>query len=81
MSEIADNVSSYLVKRRFSEIDGWRSHGLADGHTSRSSVFSKLVAFSGPNLFNQSTIDRMEGPKSSWAPKEGLKAGYGLSNF
>ena len=26
-------------------------------------------------------IDRMESPKSTWAGKEGLKAGYGLSNF
>ena len=26
-------------------------------------------------------IDRMESPKSSWAAKEGLKAGYGLNNF
>jgi hypothetical protein len=26
-------------------------------------------------------IDRMESPKSTWAAKEGLKAGYGLSNF
>ena len=26
-------------------------------------------------------IDRMENPKSTWAAKEGLKTGYGLSNF
>jgi CubicO group peptidase (beta-lactamase class C family) len=27
------------------------------------------------------SIDRMENPASTWAAKEGLKAGYGLSNF
>ena len=35
----------------------------------------------GKQVVPSPDIDRMESPKSTWAAKEGLKAGYGLSNF
>jgi CubicO group peptidase (beta-lactamase class C family) len=38
-------------------------------------------AANGKQLVPSPDIDRMESPKSTWAAKEGLKAGYGLSNF
>ena len=38
-------------------------------------------AANGKQVVPSRDIDRMENPKSTWAAKEGLKAGYGLSNF
>ena len=38
-------------------------------------------AVKGKQVVPSADIDRMESPKSTWAGKEGLKAGYGLSNF
>ena len=38
-------------------------------------------AANGKQVLPSPDIDRMESPKSTWAAKEGLKAGYGLSNF
>jgi CubicO group peptidase (beta-lactamase class C family) len=38
-------------------------------------------AANGKQAVPSPDIDRMESPKSTWAAKEGLKAGYGLSNF
>jgi CubicO group peptidase (beta-lactamase class C family) len=38
-------------------------------------------AANGKQVVPSRDIDRMESPKSTWAAKEGLKAGYGLSNF
>jgi len=38
-------------------------------------------AANGKQVVPSADIDRMESPKSTWAAKEGLKAGYGLSNF
>jgi CubicO group peptidase (beta-lactamase class C family) len=38
-------------------------------------------AVSGKQLVPASDIDRMEIPKSSWAAQDGMKAGYGLSNY
>ncbi len=38
-------------------------------------------ASGGKQLVPASDIDRMEIPQSTWAGKEGLKAGYGLSNY
>src|ERR1035441_7262302 len=38
-------------------------------------------AANGKQVVPSPDIDRMESPKSTWAAKEGLKAGYGLSNF
>jgi CubicO group peptidase (beta-lactamase class C family) len=38
-------------------------------------------AANGKQVVHSPDIDRMESPKSTWAAKEGLKAGYGLSNF
>ena len=38
-------------------------------------------AVNGKQAVPSPDIDRMESPKSTWAAKEGLKAGYGLSNF
>ena len=38
-------------------------------------------AANGKQVVPSTDIDRMESPKSSWAAKEGLIAGYGLSNF
>ena len=38
-------------------------------------------AVNGKQVVPSPDIDRMESPKSTWAAKEGLKAGYGLSNF
>lgn len=35
----------------------------------------------GEQILPSAAIDRMESPKSTWAAKEGLKAGYGLSNY
>lgn len=35
----------------------------------------------GGQVVSQSSIDRMEVPKSTWAAREGLVAGYGLSNY
>jgi len=35
----------------------------------------------GKQVVPSADIDRMESPKSTWAAKEGLKVGYGLSNF
>lgn len=35
----------------------------------------------GQQIVPASDIDRMETPASTWAAKEGLKAGYGLSNY
>jgi len=36
---------------------------------------------SGVQLVPSADIDRMESPTSTWAAHEGLKAGYGLSNY
>jgi CubicO group peptidase (beta-lactamase class C family) len=36
---------------------------------------------SGKQILPASDIDRMEIPESTWSAKEGLKAGYGLSNY
>jgi CubicO group peptidase (beta-lactamase class C family) len=38
-------------------------------------------AANGKQVVPSPDIDRMESPRSTWAAKEGLKAGYGLSNF
>jgi CubicO group peptidase (beta-lactamase class C family) len=38
-------------------------------------------AVSGRQIVPASDIDRMEIPKSSWGAKDGMKAGYGLSNY
>ena len=38
-------------------------------------------AVAGQQIVPSADIDRMEVPASSWAGKEGLKAGYGLSNY
>ncbi len=38
-------------------------------------------AVSGKQIVPASDIDRMEIPQSTWAAKQGLKAGYGLSNY
>lgn len=38
-------------------------------------------AVSGKQIVPPSDIDRMEVPASTWAAKEGLKNGYGLSNY
>jgi CubicO group peptidase (beta-lactamase class C family) len=38
-------------------------------------------AANGKQVVPSPDIDRMESPKSTWAAKEGLIAGYGLSNF
>ena len=38
-------------------------------------------AVSGKQLVPASDIDRMEIPKSTWAAKDGMKTGYGLSNY
>jgi CubicO group peptidase (beta-lactamase class C family) len=38
-------------------------------------------AANGKQAVPSPDIDRMESPKSTWAAKQGLKAGYGLSNF
>jgi CubicO group peptidase (beta-lactamase class C family) len=35
----------------------------------------------GVEVVPAASIDRMENPASTWAAKEGLKAGYGLGNF
>lgn len=35
----------------------------------------------GKQIVPASDIDRMESPTSTWAAKDGLKAGYGLSNY
>jgi len=35
----------------------------------------------GSEIVPAASIDRMENPASTWAAKEGLKDGYGLSNF
>jgi len=43
-------------------------------YLNRGSVAGKQVV---PNA----DIDRMESPQSTWAAKQGLKAGYGLSNY
>ena len=43
-------------------------------HLNRGAVKEKQVVPSAD-------IDRMESPKSTWAAKNGMKAGYGLSNF
>jgi CubicO group peptidase (beta-lactamase class C family) len=38
-------------------------------------------AVSGKPIVPSSDIDRMEIPTSTWASKDGMKAGYGLSNY
>ena len=38
-------------------------------------------AVNGAELVPAAEIDRMESPTSTWAAREGLKAGYGLSNY
>ncbi|MBV8478615.1 MAG: serine hydrolase, partial [Acidobacteria bacterium] len=38
-------------------------------------------AVSGKRVVPSGDIDRMESPTSTWAAKEGMKSGYGLSNF
>ena len=35
----------------------------------------------GKQIVSASTLERMEVPTSTWAAKEGLKVGYGLSNY
>ncbi len=38
-------------------------------------------AVNGTQVMPASSIDRMERPTRTWAAKEGLKAGYGMSNY
>ena len=38
-------------------------------------------AAGGKQIVPAADIDRMESPKSTWAAKDGMKAGYGLSNY
>jgi CubicO group peptidase (beta-lactamase class C family) len=38
-------------------------------------------AMNGKQVVPSADIDRMESPTSTWAAKDGMKAGYGLSNF
>lgn len=38
-------------------------------------------AVGGKQIVPASDIDRMENPTSTWAAKDGMKAGYGLSNY
>ena len=38
-------------------------------------------AVNGKQVVPSADIDRMESPTSTWAAKEGMKAGYGLSNY
>jgi hypothetical protein len=38
-------------------------------------------AVNGKQVVPASDIDRMESPQSTWAAKDGLRAGYGLSNY
>jgi CubicO group peptidase (beta-lactamase class C family) len=38
-------------------------------------------AVNGVQVVPATNIDRMENPASTWAAKEGMKAGYGLSNY
>jgi len=38
-------------------------------------------ALGGEQIVPSADIDRMESPQSTWAAKDGLKAGYGLSNY
>ncbi len=38
-------------------------------------------AVSGKAIVPAANIDRMESPASTWAAKDGMKAGYGLSNY
>jgi len=38
-------------------------------------------AVNGKRIVPSADIDRMESPTSTWAAKDGMKAGYGLSNF
>jgi len=38
-------------------------------------------AINGAQIVPSSEIDRMESPASTWAAHDGLKAGYGLSNY
>jgi CubicO group peptidase (beta-lactamase class C family) len=38
-------------------------------------------AVNGKQVVASADIDRMESPTSTWAAKDGMKAGYGLSNF
>ena len=38
-------------------------------------------AVNGKKVVPSADIDRMESPTSTWAAKDGMKAGYGLSNF
>jgi CubicO group peptidase (beta-lactamase class C family) len=38
-------------------------------------------AVNGRQVVPSADIDRMESPTSTWAAKDGMKAGYGLSNF
>jgi CubicO group peptidase (beta-lactamase class C family) len=38
-------------------------------------------AVNGTQIVPASDIDRMEDPTSTWAAKDGLKAGYGLNNY
>lgn len=43
--------------------------------------YLKRGTVNGKQVVSQAAIDRMEVPESTWAAKEGLKAGYGLSNY
>ncbi len=38
-------------------------------------------AVNGKQIVPSSDIDRMENPASTWAARDGMKAGYGLSNY
>jgi CubicO group peptidase (beta-lactamase class C family) len=38
-------------------------------------------AVNGKQVVPSADVDRMESPTSTWAAKDGMKAGYGLSNF
>ena len=38
-------------------------------------------AVGGKQIVPAADIDRMEIPQSTWAAKDGMKAGYGLSNY
>jgi CubicO group peptidase (beta-lactamase class C family) len=43
--------------------------------------YLKRGAVNGKQLVPASDIDRMESPASTWAAKDGMKYGYGLSNY
>ena len=46
-----------------------------------SSSISIAARLNGVQIVRRADIDRMENPASTWAAKDGLKSGYGLSNY